>query len=138
MILKQAKNGVVFKYLFWTWLILIITISSIPNLPGPELTTGDTLFRLDYLIHLVEYFVLVTLLLFWKGGRDHRISNKFVLFTLIGGILIASLDEFHQLWIPGRTFNPMDMYANFAGLLTGVLFSLILLATLRTRGGEVE
>jgi len=54
------------------------------------------------------------------------------MLTLIGSLLIATLDEYHQLWIPGRTFNPMDMYANFAGIITGVLFSLIILARLRT------
>jgi VanZ family protein len=133
---KPARTDVVFKYLFWTWLILIITISSIPDLPGLELATGDTLFRLDYLIHGIEYCVLVTFFLFWKGGKWYRISNKFVLFTLIGSLLIASLDEYHQLWIPGRTFNPMDMYANFTGLLTGILFSLIMMSKLRSGEGK--
>jgi VanZ family protein len=132
---KSEKAGIIFKYLFWTWLILIITISSIPNLPGPELRTGDTIFRLDYMIHLIEYFVLVTFFLFWKWGKGHRISNAFVLLTLIGGLLIATLDEYHQLWIPGRTFNPMDMYANYAGMLSGVLFSFITMTKLRTREG---
>lgn len=130
---NSAKIVVVLKYLFWTWLILILTISSIPDLPGPEFEIRDSLFRLDYMIHLIEYFVLVTLLLFWRGGRDYRISTRFVIFTLLGGILIASLDEYHQLWIPGRFFNPMDMYANYTGVLTGMLFSLLTINRLRTK-----
>ncbi len=129
---KPTKRAVVFKYLFWTWLILILTVSSIPDLPGLELTTKDMLFRLDYLIHWIEYFFLLTFFLLWKGGKGYRISKPFVMLTLIGSLLIATLDEYHQLWIPGRTFNPMDMYANFAGIITGVLFSLIILARLRT------
>jgi VanZ family protein len=130
---NSTKTVVVLKYLFWAWLILILTISSIPYLPGPEFEIRNSLFRLDYMIHLIEYFVLVTLLLFWRGGRDYRITTRFIIFTLLGGILIASLDEYHQLLIPGRSFNPMDMYANYTGVITGMLFSLLALNRLRPK-----
>ena len=135
---KPAKRSVVFKYLFWIWLILILSVSSIPDLPGPELTTEDTLFRLDYLIHLIEYFFLVMFFLFWQGSKVYRISKSFVLFTIIGVLLIATLDEFHQMWIPGRTFNPVDMYANYTGIVIGFLFSFIILARLQTGDREKE
>ena len=135
---KPAKRSVVFKYLFWIWLILILSVSSIPDLPGPELTTEDTLFRLDYLIHLIEYFFLVMFFLFWQGSKVYRISKSFALFTIIGVLLIATIDEFHQLWIPGRTFNPVDMYANYTGIVIGFLFSLIILARLQTGNREKE
>lgn len=138
MKLNSAKIVIVLKYLFWTWLVLILTISSIPDLPGPELKSRDSLFRLDYLIHLTEYFVLVTLLLFWRGGRDYRINNKFVILTLVGGLLIATIDEYHQLLIPGRTFNPIDMYANYAGILSGTFFAVLTLTRLRTKQQESE
>lgn len=131
--MKPSKRAVIFKYLFWIWLILIITISSIPNLPGPELKIHDTVFRLDYLIHAIEYFVLVTFFLFWQMGKGLRANILFVLLTLLGGLVIATADEYHQLWIPGRTFNPMDMYANYTGLLAGILFSSIILAKLLSR-----
>jgi len=135
---NSVKIVVVFKYLFWIWLILILTISSIPDLPGPELKSRDSLFRLDYLIHLTEYFVLVSLLLFWRGGRDYRLTNKFVILTLIGGLVIATIDEYHQLWIPGRTFNPIDMYANYAGILSGTFFAVLILTRLRTKQQDSE
>lgn len=129
---EPSKRAVIFKYLFWIWLILIITISSIPDLPSPILITEDTTFRLDYWIHGIEYFFLVTFFLLWKGSKKARIGYLFALTTLIGGLLIASVDEYHQLWIPGRTFNPMDMYANYAGLLTGIIFSLLILGKLNS------
>ena len=128
MKLEPAKRAVIFKYLFWIWLILILTISSIPNLPGPELKTDNTVLRLDYMIHAIEYFVLVTFFLFWQLGKGLQSNILFILLTLLGGLLIATADEYHQIWIPGRTFNPMDMYANYAGLLAGILFSSIILA----------
>lgn len=130
---KSAKIETVFKYLFWTWLLLILTFSSIPELPGPDFETRDSILRLDYIIHFIEYFVLISLLLFWRGGKNYHISTRFVLITLIGSIVVATLDEYHQIWIPGRTFNPMDMYANFAGILTGMFSSLLVLARLRAK-----
>ncbi len=135
---KSTRRAVVFKYLFWIWLILILTVSSIPDLPGPELTTEDTLLRWDYLIHGIEYFFLVMFFLFWQGNKMSRISKSFALFTLIGVLLIATLDECHQIWIPGRTFNPMDMYANYTGIVIGSLFSLIVLTRLQTANRERE
>ncbi len=135
---KPATRAVIFKYLFWVWLILILTVSSIPDLPGPELTTEDTLFRWDYLIHGIEYFFLVMFFLFWKGGKGYRISKPFVLITFISVLLIATLDEFHQIWIPGRTFNPVDMYANYTGIIIGFLFSLIVLTKLQPVNRERE
>ena len=130
---KPAKIETVFKYLFWTWLLLILTFSSIPELPGPDFEMKNSILRLDYIIHFIEYFVLVSLLLFWRGGRDYRIGTRFILITLIGGIVIATLDEYHQIWIPGRTFNPVDMYSNYAGILTGMFISLLTLAILRAK-----
>ena len=135
---NSAKIITVFKYLFWIWLVLILTLSSIPDLPGPELKSRDSLFRLDYFIHLTEYFILVSLLLFWKGSRNYHVNNKFIIFTLIGGLLIATLDEYHQLLIPGRTFNPIDMYANYTGILFGTFFSVLILTRLRTKQQEIE
>ena len=130
---KPAKLYIVFKYFFWTWFVLILTLSSIPYLPGPDLDKGESMLRMDYIIHLIEYFVLVTLLLFWLGGREYKLSKRVVLLTLLGGIVLATVDEYHQIWIPGRSFNPMDMYANYAGVLCGMFFSLLALARLRTK-----
>ena len=42
-------------------------------------------------------------------------------FTLLIGFSVAAIDETHQLIIPGRTFNPMDMASNFVGVFTGLL-----------------
>ncbi len=39
---------------------------------------------------------------------------------LIGGLVLAIVTEFSQLAIPGRSFNPVDMACNFAGILAGV------------------
>lgn len=131
-----SKHLVILKYLFWVWLVLILLISSIPDLPGPDLSSGDSLVRFDYILHLLEYFILISLLLFWRAGPDHRIRNGFIVLAFLGGIIVASLDEYHQTWIPGRSFNPMDMYYNYAGLFTGTLFSLITLSRLRAKPNE--
>ena len=53
-----------FRYLFWIWLILILTVSSIPELPGPDLDITDPILRWDYIIHFIEYFILDSRLLY--------------------------------------------------------------------------
>lgn len=42
-------------------------------------------------------------------------------FTIFIGFALAAIDETHQLIIPGRTFNLMDMASNFVGVFTGSL-----------------
>ncbi|UCG27992.1 MAG: VanZ family protein [Bacteroidales bacterium] len=134
----SSKHLVILKYLFWTWLVLILIVSSVPDLPVQELSSGDSPVRLDYILHLIEYFILVSLLLFWRAGPDHRIKYRFIVPAFLVIMVIASLDEYHQVWIPGRTFNPMDMYYNYAGVVTGMFFSLIVLARLRMKQPDIS
>lgn len=131
---NSAKIVVVLKYLFWIWLVIIFAVSSIPEFSPREFTTIGSTIRVDYILHLMEYFILISLLLFWKAGKNYRIKPAFVLLACIGIILFASLDEYHQVWIPGRSFNIKDMYFNYAGIVAGLTFTLFTLSRLRSKG----
>ncbi|MDX2444862.1 MAG: hypothetical protein QNK30_13780, partial [Bacteroidales bacterium] len=41
----------------------------------------------------------------------------------IAGILLGTADELHQLLIPSRRFNPVDLTYNCLGIISGVVFS---------------
>ena len=110
-----------FKYAFVTWLIIILFVSSIPNLSTPHIRLGHSVFRLDYLFHITQYFILLFLYVLWRGRNSHKLSIRMFVFTLLIGFSVAAIDETHQLIIPGRTFNPMDMASNFVGVFTGLL-----------------
>lgn len=103
----------------------MIVLSSTPNLPTLKLHTAGSEIRLDYLIHFCEYGFLafVAYLSFMK--ENFRIDlKKFILISL-GLILFALADEFHQKLIPGRTFNVKDILSNFLGIVSALVFCVV-------------
>lgn len=68
--------------------------------------------------HFTEYFILGLLLfMLLKPGR-----NKVMWPVLVVGILLsASADEFHQTFVSGRCGSPKDVLLDFAGGITGCL-----------------
>ena len=42
----------------------------------------------------------------------------------LAGILIAALDEFHQLFVPGRGGTPQDVLLDYSGMVTGYFVCL--------------
>ena len=113
------------RYLLIAWLLTIIIVSSIPNIPTMKIHTAKSEIRLDYLMHFCEYGVLAFMTYLSFAGSEFRISfNNFFLMT--GGlILFAVVDEFHQKLIPGRSFNTMDILSNVIGILAAALFCWI-------------
>lgn len=113
------------KYLLIAWILAIIIVSSIPNVPVLKIHTSKSEIRLDYLIHFVEYGSLAFLTYLSFTGREFRISIcKYVILTIFL-ILFAIADETHQLIIPGRAFNPKDLLSNLAGISGGLVFSIM-------------
>ena len=110
---------------FWFSLFLILTVSSIPRLPDPTLRLNSISFefRTDYFLHLLQYAVLISLFIFWRSRKNQQITKGIIVFALIMGILLGIADETHQMLIPRRRFNPVDMIYNCLGVLSGVVFS---------------
>lgn len=114
------------KYLLSAWLVTIIIVSSTPNITVPKIHTAGTVIRLDYLIHFLEYGLLTGLSFLTFTGERFIISFHRVAALAAILILFAILDEYHQKLIPGRTFNPIDLYCNIAGIISGVVISVVL------------
>jgi VanZ family protein len=45
-------------------------------------------------------------------------------------MLFAIADEFHQKFIPGRTFNVKDIISNIIGVIGGLLFCIAVFRTI--------
>ena len=100
--------------LFWLALFGLMVVSSIPSVPvNTKIETHALSFRLDYLLHFVAYTVIAFLF-----GKAYFPS--FMGFILLARF--ALLEEGHQLLIPGRTFNPVDLGFDLLGIavVTGV------------------
>ena len=121
--MKLLKNITFRKYLFLTWFVFILIISSIPNVSVNKVEISDKGFhiRLDYILHFTIFLILALLYLSWKNEYGYR--N--ILLTVFFGIIYASLTEYEQKIIPGRTFNPFDLIYNSSGFVTGCILMVL-------------
>jgi VanZ family protein len=118
-------------WLLAMWVVTIIVMSSIPNIPTLKLHTAKSDIRLDYLMHFCEYGLLTFLTYLAFVRSDFKVvKTKFFLITL-GLILFAVVDEFHQKLIPGRSFNFFDMASNFTGITAACVFSFAVFRIIR-------
>lgn len=118
------------RYILAAWVITVIALSSTPNLPTLKIHTAKNDIRLDYLIHICEYgfLALMAYLSFLNDERkNNKINTCIIRYTVITAalVLFAFADEYHQLLIPGRTFNPLDLLCNIAGIAAALIFSLL-------------
>ena len=109
--------------------------------PLPTLTNSSAAELLGQLMHFLEYAVLSFLLsrmLFIT--RQAKISNdpntsrieKIIFFKIstaqqlnsliavVLSMLFAFSDEIHQLYVPGRAFQVIDLFIDFLGVIVGV------------------
>lgn len=98
------------KYFLFIWLALIWIVSSVPGDSLPQLET----FNLDTLAHVFVYLVLgILLFVNHSKGLFSRYSRQQILMI---AIILAALDEAHQVFIPFRQVSVLDLAANIGGL----------------------
>ena len=118
----NINNVSVFK-LFKYWLpviiyaILIFYLSSLPGKYIPGLFIGQ-----DIVGHLIEYAILALLISrALKAYSPKLIHSKRILWVCVIAIIYAASDEFHQMFISGRTASFFDLFLDAIGSLTGGL-----------------
>jgi VanZ family protein len=112
-----------YRYLFWTGYLLVL-ITAFVNIGGSflDIKLGRGIFkiRLDQLLHFTVYFLIcLYLLLGRRKGLKLFNTNSLLKFILLV-LLLATVTEFVQIWVPGRSFNVFDWVANVSGMLVGV------------------
>ncbi len=110
------------------WALLIFGSSSLPGRAFPAVSFP----HIDKVVHFLYYFVLAILV-----AHALRFQARFPdlsRFSLALGFLLATAyaisDEVHQLFVPERSFDPEDLFADMAGALSAIA----ILAILRWRG----
>ena len=121
------------RYLLIAWLLTIIILSSIPNIPTIKIHTAHNEFRLDYLIHFFEYGILTFITFLSFTGNEFRLSYWKILIITICLTMFAYLDEFHQKIIPGRTYNIMDFLSNESGVVVAVIITIAIFNVIEGR-----
>lgn len=103
------KRGVRF-FLLLAWIAIIIFLTGYPSLPTPKIRE----FPVDKILHFAIFFLF---------GLIARPLLKPLKYFLFGTALILAA-EFQQLFIPGRTFEIMDMVAGAIGLTVYFIITL--------------
>ncbi len=123
-LIRPFLNHSNYKYFTIGWAAVIFIVSTIPNLPQPEVADDKAYsIRFDYLFHFLVYFVLGLITAVWQTGQNLKIPIKRYLIIVVLGLAFSFLDEWHQVLVPGRRFNPVDFYLNATGFLAGFLFT---------------
>jgi len=99
------------------WALLILALSSIPNLSSPAATFRIT----DKIAHIIEYGILGCLLAYARLPSRSGESRGRIAAVIIMGILFGCLDELYQSFIPGRSTDPFDVMADAVGVFGGLL-----------------
>lgn len=114
-LLQQKK---IYKVLFWVWGSIILILSSLPSIPTQKINIWNEPFRLDYLEHFGVFLIWGGFFILWKMKPIAQFKIKENIWFIIATLVFACVDEIHQLWIPGRSFNPLDLMYNSFGLIT--------------------
>ncbi len=109
---------------FIVMLILCITAALIPTSLGPIdtkpiLTAEPAGVRMDYILHVILFWVLGLVYTMSAGNTDTNILP--FLLGVFGLLLFAILMEALHYVISWRGYNLMDMLANIGGLFAGIL-----------------
>lgn len=97
-----------------TWTLAIFIVSSIPGSELPE----QPFPGFDKFAHFVEYLILGFL---WAKALGRKLF-----FIILLGIIYGILDEIHQIFVPLREFNIMDILVDSIGVVCGVICHLLL------------
>ena len=118
---RLVQYKVLFFALSVAWLLFLSALSLIPYEGSELLPETGSEFRWDYLEHFAGYLVLGVLVTLWRLNRNYSLSLLETIFIVGAGLFISFLLEYGQIFIPGRSFNIVDVIYNIFGLTTGVL-----------------
>lgn len=75
--------------------------------------------------HFFEYFVL-SILVMIAFSKSQIKGYKLFVFTFLFCVLYASIDEIHQLFVPGRGGQIKDVFIDSTGALFGIILCILL------------
>jgi VanZ family protein len=109
------------KFRFWVpaliWMGIIFVFSSFPD-PMPLVELSALKEWIGRTGHFLEYAGLAFWLYFGQvDGKlgEGEVSIKVMLISFLGAVAYALTDEAHQIFVPGRTFQWLDLVVDAAG-----------------------
>jgi VanZ family protein len=105
----------------YLWAAIIFVESSIPGHKFPETPFGS-----DKVAHAGIFFILCWLVYRALKHQTVELVSKMSLFlAVVVTILYGFTDEFHQLYVPGRSADMFDMAADALGGFLFIVFVVV-------------
>ena len=115
MIKWLEKNKIASVVMLLLIAIEIFFFSSLPGVPGAG---GNPWIARAY--HFIVFFLLGFFLFIAIKG-DSKLTKKHIFLVLIISIIYALLDEFHQMFVPGRDANVVDILTDTLGIISSII-----------------
>jgi VanZ family protein len=95
------------------YMAMLFGLSSLHTLPSPP--AGFSFYD----VHVAAYAGLAVLTARATGGGLRDVSLRAVLAAIVISSLYGVSDEYHQMFVPGRTFDLLDMLSDAIGSIAG-------------------
>jgi VanZ family protein len=131
--LEKRKVLLIYVPLIIYWIVLLIG-TTLPATHVPSFGVSDK-FK-----HFGAYFGLAVLLCFTLHYQNKYLllKNYFLLGTWIITSFYGMLDEIHQSFIPGRSAEFLDWFADALGAAAGCIFVYYLMKLLKYYPGALS
>lgn len=86
----------------------------------------------------LSFFLRLTLESWFGPSRKTKKARRLSLQALLGGFLYACTDEFHQIFVPGRSAGLRDILIDTAGVFLGLIVALVFLWLIRNKLSKEE
>lgn len=103
-------------------------ITSIKNMPEPE--KENVVDRVESIVRKIAHYSIYTLvgILLMSLMNTYKIKElDRIAVSLIIGVIYASTDEIHQVFVPGRGPQITDVILDSMGVLTGIFIVMLVL-----------
>jgi len=95
--------------------IEIFVFSSLTFAPGQSTTSNLSVIYHFTVFFLFSFFLLIAI----KG--ENKINIKYLLIVFFISLLYSISDEFHQLFVPGRSAGINDIITDISGVISSIL-----------------
>jgi VanZ family protein len=105
------------------WAGFIVGLTSVPGRDVPEVGVPHVDKLVHFLLYAILGFLLARSLRDGTPGARPRLAFRALVPWIACIALYAAADEWHQRWVPGRSADLLDWYADVAGGTVALLLA---------------
>lgn len=125
--MKFSRHSWAIFLVYWFFLIFFFSSQEYVALSGEvhKISLSTLIYEWKEIVaHFGLFFTLSILLIINLRLWTKFKTKKIILLTLIICFLYAISDEFHQLFVKGRSSSLFDIVCDFLGAITGAIITL--------------